>query len=141
MGINWMDTICRTGVLIICAQVLIHFRPDSTYEKYMKMLVSAMILLQLFLPVSNLFTGTGEKSLEARVAWFEEEINKRMEQAALEYEQAVREEERSPEAEQKNAEPIRITPTEKIEIHVGGEQEGEADGESSESGEEMVLPR
>ncbi|MDE7269807.1 MAG: stage III sporulation protein AF [Acetatifactor sp.] len=75
-----MNTICRTGIFIICAQVLVHLRPKGFYEKYLKMLMSAMILMQLFLPVSTFFTGEGEKSLAARVAWFEEQLTQSMEQ-------------------------------------------------------------
>lgn len=85
MHFDLIETVCRTGIFVICAQVLVHFRPDASYEKYMKMLVSVMILLQLFLPVSNLFTGEGEQSLAARVAWFEEQLNYNMEQAAERY--------------------------------------------------------
>lgn len=75
-----MNSICKTGIFIICAQVLVHLRPKASYEKYLKMLMSAMILMQLFLPVSTFFTGEGEKSLAARVAWFEEELRQSMEQ-------------------------------------------------------------
>ncbi len=75
-----MNTICRTGIFIICAQVLVHLRPKGSYEKYLKMLMSAMILMQLFLPVSTLFTGEGERSLAARVAWFEEQLEQSREQ-------------------------------------------------------------
>lgn len=82
-----METICRTGIFIICAQVLIHFRPKASYDRYLKMLVSAMILIQLFLPVSALFTGEGEGTLAERVAWFQEELSLRMDEAARSYEE------------------------------------------------------
>lgn len=75
-----MNIVCRTGIFIICAQVLVHLRPKGSYEKYIKMLMSAMILMQLFLPVSAFFTGEGEGSLAARVAWFEEQLRQSMEQ-------------------------------------------------------------
>lgn len=81
-----METIGKTGIFIICAQVLIHFRPKAIYEKYLKMLVSAMILIQLFIPVSNFFTGAGEPSLAERVAWFEEELERCMDGASKDYE-------------------------------------------------------
>lgn len=80
-----MQTVCKTGIFVICAQVLVHFRPNATYEKYMKMLVSAIILLQLFLPVSNLLAGEENKSLAARVAWFEEQLSEHMEQAVQKF--------------------------------------------------------
>ena len=86
----WTEGLCHTAVFIICAQVLVHFRPNGSYEKYMKMLVSAMILIQLIGPVSVIFTGDGDKSLKARAEWFEGELEKSMEQAAAEYEERAR---------------------------------------------------
>ena len=86
----WTEGLCHTAVFIICAQVLVHFRPNGSYEKYMKMLVSAMILIQLIGPVSVIFTGAGEKSLKARVERFEGELEKNVEQAAAEYEERAR---------------------------------------------------
>ncbi|MDE6926541.1 MAG: hypothetical protein K2P59_15025, partial [Acetatifactor sp.] len=54
------QTICRIGIFMICAQTVIHFRPQESYEKYLKLLVSAMVLIQMFLPVSRLlFHGDG----------------------------------------------------------------------------------
>lgn len=80
MNVYLIQSICKIGIFVICAQVLIHFRPNGSYEKYLKMLMSAMILLQMFLPISNLFTGDGEKSLAARVAWFQSQMEQSMDQ-------------------------------------------------------------
>lgn len=84
-----METISKIGIFIICAQVLIHFRPKASYEKYLKMLVSAMILIQLFIPASELFTGAGEQSLAERVAWFEAELERCMDGASRDYEERL----------------------------------------------------
>lgn len=85
-----MQSVCRTGIFIICAQVLVHFRPNKSYEKYLKMLVSTMILMQLFLPVGSFLTGSGEKSLSVRITWFQERLQESMEQAADAYEERER---------------------------------------------------
>lgn len=82
---NLIEAICKIGVFIICARVLIHFRPKASYEKYFKMLVSAMILLQIFTPFSRLFDGNGEQNLAERVAWFETELERRREEALQDY--------------------------------------------------------
>ena len=51
---------------MICAQALLHFRAQETYEKYLKMLVSIMILIQLFIPVGVFFMGgKGDETAEA----------------------------------------------------------------------------
>lgn len=56
---SFFRTICRVGIFMICAQALMHFRAGDAYEKYLKLLVSIMILIQLFLPVGNFFLGKG----------------------------------------------------------------------------------
>lgn len=67
---------------MICAQAVIHFRPDQSYEKYLKLLVSVMILVQIFQPVGRFFlTGNGQE-LSDRIAWFQEQMEREMEQAA-----------------------------------------------------------
>ena len=143
-----MKTVCRTGIFIICAQVLVHFRPNAAYEKYMKMLVSAMILMQLFLPVSSFFTKEGEQSMAERVEWFEKQLEISMTQAVENYadsekllEQMTLEEVQSRleeagtqgEQEQEQAVPaIEIEHVERIEINVQGEDGGvKEDGDAA----------
>ena len=55
---TFLQTITRIGSFLICARLLMHFRPDGSYEKYLKFLVSMMVLAQLLLPVlEGLKTG------------------------------------------------------------------------------------
>jgi len=125
-----MESICKTGIFIICAQVLLHFRPKASYEKYLKMLVSAMILIQLFIPVSNLFHWGEEQSLEERVAWFEAELNLRMNGATLGYEKQISGSESSSEmtvSEEETKVTGSIEPVEKIEITIEKGDEKDAD--------------
>lgn len=77
---SFMEAIVRMGIFMICAQVLIHFRPNGSYEKYMKLLVSVMVLVQIFFPVMNLFLGEGQE-MEERVVWFEEKIEESRKEA------------------------------------------------------------
>ena len=76
----FMKSIVQVGIFMICAQVLIHFRPNGSYEKYMKMLVSIMILIQVAFPIAGLLTG-GKSNLEDRAAWFETRIQESMKAA------------------------------------------------------------
>ena len=73
------QTICRIGIFMICAQAIVHFRPEESYEKYLKLLVSAMVLIQLFLPIGRLlFHGDSEElavKSEAFLKGLEEEIS------------------------------------------------------------------
>ncbi len=75
-----MEAIIRMGIFMICAQVLIHFRPNGSYEKYMKLLVSVMILAQLFFPVMNLFLEEG-RQMEDLVVQFQEQIEESRKEA------------------------------------------------------------
>jgi len=55
MGMNFFDLIRKVGIFIICAQAIVHFRPDDSYEKYLRMLVSIIVLVMILLPVLKLF--------------------------------------------------------------------------------------
>lgn len=136
------QTICRIGIFMICAQAIVHFRPEGGYEKYLKLLVGSMILIQLFLPVGRLlFLGDGQElalkseefmeELEAEMAAAEKnalETEALLEQMTLEevrrrVEEARVLEERSDEPAESGfndseVEPIEIEPIEKIHIRL-----------------------
>ncbi len=76
-----LQAVIRMGIFMICAQVLVHFRPKGSYEKYMKLLVSVMILAQIFFPVVNLFTGE-QYDIRERVEEFVRELERTGESAA-----------------------------------------------------------
>lgn len=56
--------ICRIGVFLICARILVHFRPNASYEKYLKLLTSLMILSQFLLPFGNRYSTKNQAFLE-----------------------------------------------------------------------------
>lgn len=68
------QAVCKVGIFMICAQAIIHFRPQESYEKYLKLLVSVMILIQLFLPVGSFLLGDGMGETAARLEQFMEEL-------------------------------------------------------------------
>lgn len=76
-----VKAICQMGTFMICAQAILHFRPKAAYEKYLKMLVSAMILIQLLLSVEGVFSPKGEQELADRAAWFADSLEESMRQA------------------------------------------------------------
>lgn len=59
------QAICRTGIFIICSQVIIHLRPKADYEKYLKLIVNAMVLLQLLLPIADIFMPAKSGGIES----------------------------------------------------------------------------
>lgn len=76
----FLKAIAQVGIFIICAQAVIHFRPAESYEKYMKMLVSVMILVQVLGPFVGLFGG-GMGEIEERIRFFQEQMNEGMQEA------------------------------------------------------------
>ncbi len=81
-----LETICKIGIFMICAQAIIHFRPRETYEKYLKLLVGVMILIQLFLPVGSFLLGGGMEQTLRSLELFRVQLEQEMETAALEAE-------------------------------------------------------
>lgn len=82
--------ICRVGIFMICAQAMIHFRPKGSYEKYLKLLVSVMLLIQIFQPISKFFSGTTGADLQSRVEWYEQALQEGMKEAATQNSAAER---------------------------------------------------
>lgn len=74
------QAICRTGIFMICAQAIVHFRPQESYEKYLKLLVSAMILLQLFLPLGSFLAGIGGEAAMGQLDSFRKSLEQSMEE-------------------------------------------------------------
>jgi hypothetical protein len=67
-----LRTICRVGIFMICAQTIVNFRPKGSYEKYLRLLMGGMILIQLLTPVVKLFGD--DTGFEAQLAEFDERL-------------------------------------------------------------------
>lgn len=80
----FFQAICRVGIFMICAQAIVHFRPQETYEKYLKLLVSIMVLIQLFLPVGSFFWGDGKREAAEALESFRQELEENMRDAEKE---------------------------------------------------------
>lgn len=64
----------QAGIFLICAQTIVHFRPKEAYEKYLKLLLSVMLLTQLLQPVLSVFGGGADQNVQAQVEEFTEEM-------------------------------------------------------------------
>lgn len=62
--------ICKMGIFMICAQAIVHFRPKASYEKYLRLLVGAMLLVQVFLFVGGIFSSEGKEELAEQIQQF-----------------------------------------------------------------------
>lgn len=86
----FFQSIKQIGIFMICAQVILHFKPSVKYEKYLKLLLSVMVLVQILIPVVNVFSGNCSEDFYMRIEEIQTEIDKNMEQ--LEIENAINEE-------------------------------------------------
>ena len=64
----------QAGIFLICAQTIVHFRPKEAYEKYLKLLLSVMLLTQLLQPVLTVFSGGADQNAQSQVEEFTEEL-------------------------------------------------------------------
>lgn len=82
MAGDFLEAIGKLTVFVICAQILVYFRPKQVYEKYMRLLMNLLILLQLMLPIGNLLRGGSELDLRAKYESFQRRMEEYMEGTA-----------------------------------------------------------
>ena len=70
------------GIFMICAQAVVHFRPKESYEKYLKLLVSVIVLIQVFLPIGSFLLGDGRQNAARALEQFGRELEQGLEDAA-----------------------------------------------------------
>lgn len=87
---SFFQAICRVGIFMICAQAIVHFRPNESYEKYLKLLMSIMVLMQLFAPVASFFFGGGSLKTAELMEQFEKELAEGMQEAEKSAQEADR---------------------------------------------------
>lgn len=69
---KWLYEIRSMGVFLICAQMLIHFRPKSSYTKYLRLMVSLILLAQFVEPIgraAGIFEKGELQSLMQKMEW------------------------------------------------------------------------
>ena len=81
MEMFW-DLIGQIGVFMICAQAVVHFRPKEVYGKYLRLLLSVMVLIQIISPIYGLLAGRTGESLDENVRSFQQEMEEAMGDAA-----------------------------------------------------------
>lgn len=78
---EWNAGIAQIATFMICAQAIAHFRPRESYGKYLRMLISVMILVQIFQPFCSLFFGVSSQEMTMAVAEFQEKLEESMAEA------------------------------------------------------------
>lgn len=64
----------QLAIFLICAQTLIHFRPKASYEKYIRLLVSMMLLILLVEPIMDLLGKENAGDFLERIHAYEQEL-------------------------------------------------------------------
>lgn len=82
MGNALFQAICRMGIFMICAQAVVHFRPKESYEKYLKLLVSVIVLIQVFLPIGSFLLGEGRQNAAKALEQFGRELEQSLQEAS-----------------------------------------------------------
>ncbi len=71
---NWLESIKSMGIFLVCAQALIYFKPKGAYEKYLRLLVSVMLLVLLIEPLGSMLGFLQKGELQRRVGEMERKI-------------------------------------------------------------------
>lgn len=76
MAESLLEFMKRIAVFMIIAQTILHFRPNKSYEKYLKMLIGIMMLAIFIVPITQLFRRDSMKEYERLLEGYEKNIDK-----------------------------------------------------------------
>lgn len=79
MGARLLEIVKQVGIFMICAQMILHFKPAESYGKYIRLLMSTMVLVQLIVPVFGLLKEKGQEAFGDRVFFYDEVLEDNME--------------------------------------------------------------
>ena len=51
MGAQFLDLLKKVTIFMLAGQIIVQFLPSGGYEKYVKMMISIMVLSQIALPI------------------------------------------------------------------------------------------
>lgn len=87
MGEQFLDLLKKVTVFMLAGQIIVHFLPSGGYEKYVKMMISIMVLSQIALPVLSLGKFDAAGAYDSAMEKYEQEIErigKQVEESDLE---------------------------------------------------------
>ena len=68
---DFFKMIRQVAIFMICAQMLMHFKPAESYGKYIRLLVSMMVLAQLIVPLLGFFGKDGDTIFQGSLGYYE----------------------------------------------------------------------
>lgn len=76
MAEQLMEMMKRIAVFTVVAQTILHFRPNKSYEKYLKMLIGIMLLAIFTVPLMELFQENSIREYELLLEGYEKSIDR-----------------------------------------------------------------
>ena len=67
---DFLEFIKRMGIFLICAESILYFSPGSSYQKYIRVLIGFMLLMQFMIPVKAILSGQDKAAIENQVNEF-----------------------------------------------------------------------
>lgn len=71
---SFLKEIGQVAIFLICAQTLLHFRANDSYEKYIKLLLSMMLMLLLAEPFLNLLSMENGMGFMNKIQGYEQKL-------------------------------------------------------------------
>jgi len=65
-----LEFIKRMGIFLICAESILYFSPGNSYQKYIRVLIGFMLLMQFMIPVRAFLSGQERALIENQVNEF-----------------------------------------------------------------------
>ncbi|MFI3213699.1 MAG: hypothetical protein R3Y24_10190 [Eubacteriales bacterium] len=75
MAEKFLEVLKEVGIFLIIGQTILHFSPAKKYEKYMKMMISIMVMTQLMIPIVSIFNADLEGVMENELNKYMEELS------------------------------------------------------------------
>ena len=76
MGAQFLELLKKVTVFMLAGQLIVHFLPAGGYEKYVKMMISIMVLSQIVLPILSLGKFDAAGGYDSAMDKYEQEIEK-----------------------------------------------------------------
>ena len=70
MVYEFLEFVKRMGIFLICAESILYFSPGNSYQKYIRVLIGFMLLMQFMIPVKAILSGQDKVSIENQVNEF-----------------------------------------------------------------------
>lgn len=86
MGAQFLDLLKKVTIFMLAGQIIVQFLPSGDYEKYVKMMISIMVLSQIALPILSLGKFDAQQNFQTVLRQYEEEmerISRQVEEAGL----------------------------------------------------------